>query len=993
MMVVARPWTRLAFALTISITIIAATVTQELYEDNGEEAEEETDPNDEFKNSPVTPAVAVAGGQAVLPCNISSLRGDSFQLVLWYRDHVPTPVFSYDARSGAYTRPKEWSDPKILGERAHFTVTTSPAALVLNLTRRSDQAVYRCRVDYKHLTTTHARVNLTVIEPVRGVRIVDDGGTELVGVAGPYILEQRPSLTCRAAGGDPSPTVTWWKDGRLIDSTYHYEQPPSSGRRGGQVSTGVPEIVNTIHLRALKKEDLRDVYTCKAANHDLAPVREATIQLDMNFGPEEVEIRGLEQPVSAGVPHQVVCEARESRPPAILTWWLDGAMKKSVSHMTSVDGLVTTSTLKLVIYSEDEGKLLTCRAENPDLPAASIEASHHLQVLYPPEVEVAAGPSLDLNHIKEGDDVYFDCHVKARPETLKITWMFNGVELQHNTSSRVMVVGRSLVMQKVSRKQAGSYTCSATNSQGTNSSSPIHLSVKYSPVCRVEQTDVYGVGRHEKTTVTCRVDADPPVTAYRWAFNNTGEFVDIPSKSQRSDLRYSPVSDLDYGTLLCWATNAVGTQRTPCTFTVFPAGKPDVPNSCLAFNETEESVSVSCEPGYSGGVDQSFLLEAWDDGVVRATDTSDSPILQVSGLRPGTRYTLKIFAVNTMGRSQPYIFTAFTLTDVAERRTALGAGEEGEPLSPVVGAVLGGVAAVVVLTAVALVVAKCRRSRAPEDAGTRKGGDEGVGEAGYKAAGKSGSQQETSHDTAGPDLVSTSQESALMSHSHDSTTPLIGNGRLLQSQAKQEQVYQSQGQQQGKQYAPQQHHHADPQKAKHVVIVDAPAVEPSSYYQEEPMVEEVPAGASGAGGGGGGGTLHYQTHPKVSYVPIYQRYQHQGEWAGVSEGAWSGGAHGGTAGVGVGVVAEQQQQQQPSTTSPLSPYGMIDPRRHSAYLRPLDELPPQVTHMPSHISEHQLGRQTQPQPYSPPHPHQLSTAPSPAPTVVFKPSSEHESSV
>ncbi|MPC52743.1 hypothetical protein E2C01_046619 [Portunus trituberculatus] len=51
MMVVARPWTRLAFALTISITIIAATVTQELYEDDGEEAEEETDPNDEFKNS------------------------------------------------------------------------------------------------------------------------------------------------------------------------------------------------------------------------------------------------------------------------------------------------------------------------------------------------------------------------------------------------------------------------------------------------------------------------------------------------------------------------------------------------------------------------------------------------------------------------------------------------------------------------------------------------------------------------------------------------------------------------------------------------------------------------------------------------------------------------------------------------------------------------------------------------------------------------------
>lgn len=51
MMVVARPWTRLAFALTITITIIATAATQELYEDDGEEAEEETDPNDEFKNS------------------------------------------------------------------------------------------------------------------------------------------------------------------------------------------------------------------------------------------------------------------------------------------------------------------------------------------------------------------------------------------------------------------------------------------------------------------------------------------------------------------------------------------------------------------------------------------------------------------------------------------------------------------------------------------------------------------------------------------------------------------------------------------------------------------------------------------------------------------------------------------------------------------------------------------------------------------------------
>ena len=116
-----------------------------------------------------------------------------------------------------------------------------------------------------------------------------------------------------------------------------------------------------------------------------------------------------------------------------------------------------------------------------------------------------------------------------------------------------------------------------------------------------------------------------------WKLNhfNFNKFLSLNRLGQRSDLRYSPVSELDYGTLLCWATNAVGTQKVPCTFTVFPAGKPDTVTACRAFNETEETVAVVCEPGYSGGVNQSFLLQAWDDGALRATDRSDSPIMEV----------------------------------------------------------------------------------------------------------------------------------------------------------------------------------------------------------------------------------------------------------------------------------------------------------------------------------------------------------------------------
>jgi hypothetical protein len=45
-----------------------------------------------------------------------------------------------------------------------------------------------------------------------------------------------------------------------------------------------------------------------------------------------------------------------------------------------------------------------------------------------PSAMLAFGPSLNPKNIKEGDDVYFECHVKSNPPTYNITW-------RHNVSS------------------------------------------------------------------------------------------------------------------------------------------------------------------------------------------------------------------------------------------------------------------------------------------------------------------------------------------------------------------------------------------------------------------------------------------------------------------------------------------------------------------------------------------------------------------------------
>jgi len=98
------------------------------------------------------------------------------------------------------------------------------------------------------------------------------------------------------------------------------------------------------------------------------------------------------------------------------------------------------------------------------------------------------------------------------------------------------------------------------------------------PGCKTDRVMVIGASRGESMDVPCEVDADPPAKGFRWKFNNSGETIDIGperyiSNGTASVLRYTPVADLDYGTLSCWATNGVGQQSVPCLFQMVAAGK------------------------------------------------------------------------------------------------------------------------------------------------------------------------------------------------------------------------------------------------------------------------------------------------------------------------------------------------------------------------------------------------------------------------------------
>lgn len=78
----------------------------------------------------------------------------------------------------------------------------------------------------------------------------------------------------------------------------------------------------------------------------------------------------------------------------------------------------------------------------------------------------------------------------------------------------------------------------------------------------------------------CEVDAFPAPDSFRWSFNNSAEAIEItPSKYHNSlhlslsTLSYTPQTEMDYGTVMCWASNTAGQQREPCVFHIIVAGK------------------------------------------------------------------------------------------------------------------------------------------------------------------------------------------------------------------------------------------------------------------------------------------------------------------------------------------------------------------------------------------------------------------------------------
>lgn len=678
---------------------------------------------------PVLDITAVAGFKAQIPCDIEPPTKDEMVImVFWYKDGKEgEPIYSVDARGRAVGQAKLWSDPYVFGERATMRTNVVPAELEIDPLQSTDGGVYTCRVDFKDSPTKNQKINLTVIVPSKKPVIYMGSSKVLAKILQPFNEGSEMTLLCEVIGGTPPPRVTWYFEGKLLDDTYTLEH--------GDVT------INRLDVSRVTRDFLRARLICRASNTQLMSPLTSEIILDVNLKPLIVNITNKRNHISALRTYEIECASSGSRPEAIITWWKGTHQVKHMARNFADSPNITRSVLSYVPTIEDEGKYLTCRAENPVVPDSALEDRWRLLVHYAPVVTIKLGSSLRANDINEGDDVYFECDVRANPKAYKLAWFKDGKELHQNATAGIILPGgNSLVLQSVTRSSAGEYSCMATNLEGKSTSRPVTLEIMYAPICKEgSSTQVVGALKHETISLVCGVQSKPPPTTFQWTFNNSGELMNVPANRftqvkplslvtshwHGSRMNYTPSNDMDYGTIACWARNRIGLQKTPCLFQIIVAGKPYPLQNCTYVQSTgafsyrmghedfkatdprdADWLIVRCSEGFDGGLPlTNYELEVYsEDNVYHVntiylnhTDRSTGPVFEVSGLEPGCNYRLHLYAVNAKGRSDPVVLEPVSLKGVAMYTTGRGTSEETTDYSLLVACFAGGITAVCIL--------------------------------------------------------------------------------------------------------------------------------------------------------------------------------------------------------------------------------------------------------------------------------------------------------
>lgn len=103
--------------------------------------------------------------------------------------------------------------------------------------------------------------------------------------------------------------------------------------------------------------------------------------------------------------------------------------------------------------------------------------------------------------------------------------------------------------------------------------------------------------RYSRVICSASIDENNKTWKHQIILNEFHERQEGAEADGTSVISYSPQSDRDYGSLICWARNVIGEQREPCVYRIFLGGAAQIIpawNNIKIWGNTLRSVVLQC---------------------------------------------------------------------------------------------------------------------------------------------------------------------------------------------------------------------------------------------------------------------------------------------------------------------------------------------------------------------------------------------------------------
>jgi len=518
-------------------------------------------------------------------------------------------------------------------------------------------------------------------------------------------MGEKATLSCESGEAYPPARLVWLLRGEVLSAG---KQIFRKGNYGGKTTS------SSLTVRVKSRDD-GDVYTCRAIN-DIGEALDA-ITLEIAYKPE---FPSVSSPVEVIEGEPFVLNVTASASPNKLDYSWEKDSRIHIATDPGADVWFNGGFLHLARVSRAHAGTYTIKANNSEGMAVT---TIKLDVLFSPKITNVTGALL----LDPKEDAMFECSFDANPV------MYDGIrwtrqkrnshkEIQFSpSSSRISIdwddmggnrVLSRLIIRNVTVQDAGKILCKVSNGYGEETAAETFLLVKHKPI--MDESPLLrkaAAANRDTGHLFCRAQGSPNIT-FTWR-RQTGELAGgskyqvqhrmIDPLTWESQFDVLDINPADYGIYECAARNTMGVSYQQVTLDT--PSRPDMPSEVTVVSSASDSVAIRWVPGFGGGSHQMFRvkyyaaasLSLYPEGRVHFADPINVSSIEITGLKPSTKYKFAIQSLNDIGESE-YTTPLEAVTDAGKNQPLVdGLTDTSSQSVPIIVTISVGVCATLLL--------------------------------------------------------------------------------------------------------------------------------------------------------------------------------------------------------------------------------------------------------------------------------------------------------